>query len=914
MEGGFPLLALKCRSFQPHFSVNVGDDVGQTDMSDGGLRARLHSMRAHWVTRDTILWQAPPFHGAVYTLHYDRSAALTLGPDGPRGGNMIGLRYVDGAVDPVVLAKFPHLRGLATFKLDAADLGQVGDALKSQLAVSLRDHDGRLLDITGIQIPGVLDDLYTYHGDLGIVYDGTVPILHLWAPTAQSVMLHLYDAPQNRSVSSVAMLADPATRVWSIRGASEWTGKYYRYEVEVYAPTTGKIERNFVTDPYSISLSTNSTHSQIVDLRDPALMPPGWNELQKPPLAAFEDIVLYELHVRDFSINDSSVTPLHRGTYRAFAEPEAVGMRHLRGLAEAGLTHLHLLPVFDIASVDEDRDARMEPDPVELASYPPASDRQQAAVMALRDRDGFNWGYDPYHYTVPEGSYATNPAGSARIREFREMVQALSGIGLRVIMDVVYNHTHSGGQSEKSVLDKVVPGYYHRLNAEGGVEKSTCCENTASEHAMMEKLMVDSLRTWATAYKVDGFRFDLMGHHMVANMLKIRDTLGSLTPAQDGVDGSKIYLYGEGWDFGEVAYSARGLNATQANLAGTGIGTFNDRLRDAVRGGGAFSGLQDQGFITGLFTAPNHIGHTSLEHQRHTLLHQMDQIRVGLAGSLRDYQLINLWGNWVRGEELRYNDKPTGYVSDPHEVINYIEAHDNETLWDAIQLKAAPYIGLAQRARMQMVGNSLVCLAQGVPFFHAGQELLRSKSLDRNSYNSGDWFNKLDFSYETNNWGVGLPPGENRHHWPLMAHLLANPALKAGRAEIEGALAHFKMLLRIRKSSKLFRLETAAEIRAKVRFANVGPGQIPGLIVMYLDDTTQPTLDEVYAQIVVLFNAAPHEQTFRDAAFGDRAFELHPAQADSAFMDDGLFLADQAGFRVAPFSTAVFVSRRGRNG
>ncbi len=214
--------------------------------------------------------------------------------------------------------------------------------------------------------------------------------------------------------------------------------------------------------------------------------------------------------------------------------------------------------------------------------------------MAVRDRDGFNWGYDPYHYTVPEGSYSTDPSGSARIREFREMVQALNTAGLRVVMDVVYNHTHASGQNDKSVLDKVVPGYYHRLNAEGAVEKSTCCANTASEHVMMEKLMVDSLRTWATAYKVDGFRFDLMGHHMVANMLKVRERLSALTLDRDGVDGSKIYLYGEGWDFGEVAYGARGLNATQANLAGTGIGTFNDRMRDAVRGGSAFGGLHDQ--------------------------------------------------------------------------------------------------------------------------------------------------------------------------------------------------------------------------------------------------------------------------------------------------------------------------------
>ena len=193
---------------------------------------------------------------------------------------------------------------------------------------------------------------------------------------------------------------------------------------------------------------------------------------------------------------------------------------------------------------------------------------------------------------MPEGSYSTNPDGPARIVEFREMVQALNKMGLRVVMDVVYNHTNASGQNPKSVLDRIVPGYYHRLNDSGAVETSTCCSNTASEHNMMEKLMVDSVVTWAKDYKVDGFRFDLMGHHMMSNMLKVRAALDALTLAQDGVDGKSIYMYGEGWNFGEVADNARGVNATQLNLAGTGIGTFNDRSRDAVRGIGPFDSGQ----------------------------------------------------------------------------------------------------------------------------------------------------------------------------------------------------------------------------------------------------------------------------------------------------------------------------------
>src|SRR5512145_2700531 len=180
------------------------------------------------------------------------------------------------------------------------------------------------------------------------------------------------------------------------------------------------------------------------------------------------------------------------------------------------------------------------------------------------------------------------------------MVQALNQAGLRVVMDVVYNHTNASGQEAKSVLDKIVPGYYHRLNADGAVETSTCCQNTATEHAMMRKLMVDSVVTWATQYKVDGFRFDLMGHHMLDDMKAVRAALDALTLENDGVDGKLIYVYGEGWDFGEVANNARGKNATQLNIAGTGIGVFNDRLRDAVKGGSPFSDPRDQGFVTGL--------------------------------------------------------------------------------------------------------------------------------------------------------------------------------------------------------------------------------------------------------------------------------------------------------------------------
>ena len=362
--------------------------------------------------------------------------------------------------------------------------------------------------------------------------------------------------------------------------------------------------------------------------------------------------------------------------------------------------------------------------------------------------DGFNWGYDPFHYTAPEGSYATDPSGTARNEEFREMVKGINGAGQRVVMDVVYNHTPASGQDPKSVLDRVVPGYYQRLNATGQVETSTCCANTATEHPMMEKLMIDSVLTWAKDYKVDGFRFDLMGHQPKAAMVRLRAALDRLTLRRDGVNGRKILLYGEGWNFGEVADNARFVQATQREMAGTGTATFNDRLRDAVRGGGPFDeDPRVQGFASGQFTDPNGAAvNGSPAAQRQALLLNQDRIRVGLTGNLKDYRFTDRTGAVVTGADVDYNGQPTGYTSDPQEAVNYVEAHDNETLYDALAFKLPQDTSMSDRIRMQTLALSTTAFSQGISFWHAGGDLLRSKSLDRNSYDSGDWFNVLDLS------------------------------------------------------------------------------------------------------------------------------------------------------------------------
>jgi pullulanase-type alpha-1,6-glucosidase len=829
------------------------------------------------------------------------------------GGDFIGVTRDPAGLPNDVKAKFPHLADLPALKIASGDLALVPQILKGQIAVSALDSEGLSVDATGLQIPGVLDDLYTYDSELGVSWDGAAPTVRVWAPTAKSVTLHLFDDADPATTSTnMPMVLDPTTGVWSIPGEAGWKGKFYLFDVEVFVHSTGQVEHNLVTDPYSLSLAMNSTRSQIVDLGDAALKPAGWDATYKPPLVAPEDISIYEIHMRDFSVNDATVPADLQGTYKAFTLQDTSGINHLQALQEAGLTHLHLLPVFDIATINEDKAVWQAPDPDELATYPPDSDQQQAAVTATEDLDGFNWGYDPFHYTTPEGSYSTDPDGALRIIEFREMVQALNQMGLRVVMDVVYNHTNAAGQDEKSVLDRIVPGYYHRLDDKGQVETSTCCQNTATEHNMMEKLMVDSLVTWAIDYKIDAFRFDLMGHHMKRNMIKVRETLNSLSLAEDGVDGTEIYVYGEGWNFGEVADNARGENATQLNMAGTGIGTFSDRLRDAVRGGGPFDGGDDlirrQGFANGLFYDPNALNSGSDAELDMLLLHS-DQIRVGMAGNLAGYQFIDRTGTLVTGADVDYNGQPAGYTADPQEDITYISKHDNQTLYDNNTYKAPVATSTADRVRIQSVGLSTVLLGQGVPFMHAGSDLLRSKSFDRDSFNSGDWFNKLDFTYATNNFGVGLPvAGKNQDNWPIMQPLLANPDLKPGMGDIAFSAALYQELLEMRYGSPLFRLETADEIQERVKFHNTGPDQLPGLIVMSVSDLVAPDLDRARELFIVLINANDEAQSFGLADLAGKELALHLVQVTS--VDETVKLAafdsSSGTFTVPARTTVVF--------
>ncbi|MEU0551396.1 pullulanase-type alpha-1,6-glucosidase [Micromonospora sp. NPDC005979] len=893
-------------------AATPGRLLPSTATSAGG-DTDIGKQKAHWIDRSTIAWQTPPTDGRVYALVAAPAGGVSV-VDGELSGayTSLPLRAQRNGLTEAQRAAFGHLWSYRAFTLDRGDLAKVPAALRGQLLVTERDAQGKLLAATGVQIPGVLDDVYSRATQvtLGPTFAGRTPSLALWAPTARTVELELFDSP-TAAPKTVAMRRDDRTGVWSVRGSHAWTGKYYRYRVRAWQPAVQRMVTASVTDPYSVSLAADSTHSQLVDLDDPALAPPGWRTLRKPAGVPSSKAQISELSVRDFSIADETVPAPRRGTFLAFTDPGTAGMKHLRALGDAGVTHLHLLPAFDFATIPEKRADQRQP-ACDLAALPPDSDQQQTCVAAVADTDGYNWGYDPLHYTVPEGGYALDPSGAARTTEFRRMVAGVNDAGLRVVMDVVYNHTAAAGVDPRSVLDQVVPGYYHRLLDDGTVANSTCCANTAPEHAMMGKLVVDSLVTWARQYKVDGFRFDLMGHHPKANILAVRAALDRLTVARDGVDGKAIMLYGEGWNFGEVANDARFEQATQANMAGTGVGTFNDRLRDAVRGGGPFdANPRVQGFASGLYTDPNGDPvNGSAAEQKTRLLHAHDLIKVGLTGNLRDYRFTDTSGRTVTGAQVDYNGSPAGYTAAPGEAVTYVDAHDNEILYDALAYKLPQGTSAADRSRMQVLALSTVVLGQGAGFVTAGTERLRSKSLDRNSFNSGDWFNQIRWDCASGNgFGVGLPPAQdNQDKWPYAKPLLADPALVPDCSAIGTTDARYAELLRVRASSPVFGLGSAEQVQRRVAFPLSGESETPGVLTMTLDARG---LGGAWTALTVVFNGTPETATQTVTGLRGADVSLHPVLVNSA--DPTLRTAsfDRAAgtFTVPARSVAVFVQK-----
>ena len=860
--------------------------------------------RAHWLNRQLLKW--PKMDGAGrFRLHYSAGARLLAEKGKPVSG-ADGALQLDVAEQELlrdISERFAFVADGVVLAVRSGDAQRVPDLLTQQVLLVQEDEAGRVMDATLLQVAGALDDVYAGAAQepaLGVSAGPQGTGFKLWAPTARRVSLCLQAKDGTSVVPEISLRLDTATGIWSTQQPRDLSGNYYTYLVDVVVPGLGVV-RNRVTDPYSISLDANSKRSYIANLDAPALKPEGWDAANAPSkVAAQTDMVIYELHVRDFSINDASVSPANRGKYAAFTESGSRGMQHLRALSDAGMTDVHLLPIFDFATVPESNCVTPKV-PVAAAD----SEAQQAAVMAVAAQDCFNWGYDPYHFNAPEGSYASDAAdGAKRIFEFRQLVMALHKAGLRVGMDVVYNHTTTSGQKESSVLDRIVPGYYQRLDANGVVERSTCCDNTATEQLMMGKLMLDSVELWATQYRIDSFRFDLMGHQPRAAMELLRARVNAST-------GRDVNLIGEGWNFGEVADGRRFVQASQLSLNGSGIGTFSDRTRDAVRGGGpSDSGqalVEQQGYINGLVYDRNEY---ASERPLSDLMQAADLVRVGLAGSLRDFTLDTYEGSTSRLDAIDYKGQPAGYVSEPTEVVNYVENHDNQTLFDNNAYKLPRSTSSADRARVQMLGAAITAFSQGIAYFHAGMEVLRSKSMDRNSFNSGDWFNRLDWTYTDNYFGTGLPPKEdNAINYPLMQPLLANPEIKPTAADIAWTRDAFRDLLRIRASSSLFRLRSAEDIRQRLRFYNTGAQQNPVVIAGHLDG--QGYDGAAFREVLYLFNVDKQPQSIELAEEQGKQYVLHPVHRAPDAADvrvlDSRYDASSGRFTVPARTAVVYV-------
>ncbi len=869
--------------------------------------------QAIWLDAQRLRWPQAPEAARIVLLH--SNTALTLGADArpPDGVDTIDLVGVSNAIPIEQYARFRWFGGGPEFVLPP--LIDLAPLLQGDLVIAALDADGRTQAHTRLQHAAALDARYRAALDvpLGAQPDADAVRFALWAPTAQQVAVCVHADDRSEALSARALERDATSGVWSARLPDAQLGSYYTYLVDVFVPGLGQV-RNRVTDPYALGLGADGRRAMVVDLDDARFKPAGWDTHPRPPAPAHNvDMVLYELHVRDFSRDDTSVPPQHRGRYLGFAQNDSLGVRHLRALAEAGLSDVHLLPVYDISTIPETGCVT----PVVTGAAD--SEQQQSMIAAVKHRDCYNWGYDPQHFTVPEGSYASEARdGAVRIREFRRMVMALHELGLRVGLDVVYNHTSHAGQHEKSVLDRIVPGYYHRLDAKGAIERSTCCENTATEHAMMARLMIDSAVVWARDYRIDGFRFDLMGHQPKAAMLALMD-------AVDAAAGKRIPIIGEGWNFGEVADGLRFEQASQLSLAGSGIATFSDRARDALRGGGAATAgaelrtaygwlnswdsgfgirdsnpadqrqtpeqrspslqaplpLRERGWGEGT-GSPQSIGmQASDPESRIPNPAQAALAKVGLAGTLHDYRMRGSDGVERPLRAFDYAGQPAGYVSSPNEVVNYVENHDNQTLYDINALRLPQDTSADERARVQVLGMAFNLLSQGVPYFHAGIEVLRSKSLDRNSYDSGDHFNRLDYSGVDNGFGRGLPPAwDNQNDWPLMRELLADPALRPSVEVVDYTRRAFLDWLRLRAQTPLLRLSTAEDVQTRLRFLPTAPES--GLIVAMIDGSGYA--DSPHAAVLYALNVSPGVRTLalgsEHAELARADWQLHPVLAE----------------------------------
>ncbi len=582
-------------------------------------------------------------------------------------------------------------------------------------------------------------DIFHYPGELGVKYSNRQSEFRLWAPTASNVLLVTYPTG-NDSKGTKTPMSKGEQGTWYLDVAGDLHGIYYNYLVTVDGMTQEAM------DPYAKACGVNGNRGMVVDMQ--RTDPDGWQDLVRPTLSHFINSIIYELHVRDFTIwSESGVQ--QKGKFLGMTErgttvchSVSTGLDHL---SELGITHVQLMPCYDFSTIDE---CKLDAE--------------------------YNWGYDPQNYNIPEGSYATDPYhGGIRIREFKEMIMALKEQGIRVVLDVVYNHTYLAAESH---LNKIVPGYYYRQDPYGNLTNGSGCGNElASERSMVRKMITDSVVYWANEYKIDGFRFDLMALLDIVTINEIRSALNDVD--------SSIIVYGEGWIGGHspLPDNCKALKGNVRQLPGTGV--FNDDVRDAVKGHVFFG--EQPGFVNGA------IG-------------MEESVKCGIVGAT-DHDQVDY-------NQVLFSHFP--WAAEPAQSINYVEAHDNYTLWDKL-LKTNPNDSEEVRMAMHKMSAAIILTSQGIPFLHGGMEFLRSKNGDHNSYKSPDSINQI-------NW--------------------------MQKCKYKGIFSYYQGLIQLRKTHPAFRMKTTGEIQSNLCFLPMPAGQMLGYVL------TKANADP-WQKIVVVFNA-----------------------------------------------------------
>ena len=525
------------------------------------------------------------------------------------------------------------------------------------------------------------DKIYGYDGDLGAIYSKDKCKFILWAPTAENVQLALYGDNGydfDCEAKEVYTMSKGINGTWIVEINGDFNGQFYNYLINI----NGKISE--VVDPYAKAVGVNGNRGMVIDLN--TTNPEGWEKDTKPELKSATDSIIYEAHVRDLSIDETSgISNEYKGKFKALTIwdsciPGTTVKTVVNHIKDMGFTHIHLLPAFDFGSIDENK----------------------------LEQPQFNWGYDPKNYNVPEGSYSTNPyLGDVRIKEFKEMVKALHEAGIRVVMDVVYNHTYN----LDSCLNNAVPGYYYRQDENGEYSDASACGNeTASERYMFRRYMVDSVVYWAKEYHIDGFRFDLMGIHDIETMKLIREELNKID--------SSIIMYGEGWTGGSspLKEELAALKKNTYKFDKLQIAAFSDDCRDGVKGHVFYD--EETGFVNG---------------------------KDGFEETIKFAVVASTHHKDIDKENIVYSNE--FWANEPYQTINYASAHDNYTLWDKLQI-STPNCTEEELIAMNKLIAGIILTSQGISFVHAGEEMARTKEdeegkLVENSFESSDKVNKI---------------------------------------------------------------------------------------------------------------------------------------------------------------------------